>query len=367
MQSASFTLSEAIILSGVGYGAYMAFMLFRTSKQLTHNGFLALLMLAFALLNWRIVLITSSFDDAWPSLLKYSVVTVTAIFPALYGYIRSITQAGKPWKPWLHFIPFFLHLLFQGVRFLPSSWRGEDAHSSFFVIASGVLTATVLLQMIGYSWAMLQLITGFEQRLKQQYSEVHERSLQWFKQLLGSIAGIFLFWLIVWSIAKVTELRIADFSLLFIAISVVVYWIGTQGLSKGMLYLSLPEELPQGVQISEEERERAEALVAKIRRDKLYLQPQLQVAEVAEAYELNAREVSYLLNKGLGQSFYQVINTLRVEEVCERILQDENSHFSFLGIALESGFHSKSVFNKCFKEVTGLTPKEYKKMHGKKS
>lgn len=367
MHSASLSIIEAIILSGVGYGAYMAFMLFRSAKRLPHNGYLALVMLAFAMLNWRIVLVTSSFDDAWPSLLKYSVVTVTAIFPALYGYIKTITRIGLPWRPWLHFIPFFIHLLFQGVRFLPDScWSGEK-HSTVFVIASALLTITVLAQMLGYGWAMGQMIRSFEQRLHQQYSAVNERSLRWFKHLLMAIGGIFLLWVIVWLLSKVTGLRIADFSILFIAISVVVYWIGTQGLGKGLLYLSLPEELAQNPEVPELDRQKAETLVAKIRHDKLYLRPQLQVAEVAEAYEMQPREVSYLLNKGMGQSFYQVINTLRIEEVCERILEDENSHFSFLGIALESGFHSKSVFNKCFKEVTGLTPKEYKKKHEKKS
>ena len=42
-------------------------------------------------------------------------------------------------------------------------------------------------------------------------------------------------------------------------------------------------------------------------------------------------------------------------------MQDEDySHLTLLGIAYESGFNSKSTFNRIFKEMTGKSPAEYK-------
>jgi len=38
-----------------------------------------------------------------------------------------------------------------------------------------------------------------------------------------------------------------------------------------------------------------------------------------------------------------------------------NAHISLIGLAYESGFNSKTVFNTFFKKEEGLTPKEFVK------
>jgi AraC-like DNA-binding protein len=38
-----------------------------------------------------------------------------------------------------------------------------------------------------------------------------------------------------------------------------------------------------------------------------------------------------------------------------------NAHLSIIGLAFESGFNSKTVFNTYFKKETGLTPKQWMK------
>ena len=42
------------------------------------------------------------------------------------------------------------------------------------------------------------------------------------------------------------------------------------------------------------------------------------------------------------------------------VANPQMDHFSLLGIAFEAGFKSKSTFNKYFKELTGLSPSEYR-------
>jgi AraC-like DNA-binding protein len=49
-----------------------------------------------------------------------------------------------------------------------------------------------------------------------------------------------------------------------------------------------------------------------------------------------------------------------VDEVKSRIGNPEFENLSLLGIAFDSGFNTKSAFNRVFKKMTGLTPSEYK-------
>lgn len=93
--------------------------------------------------------------------------------------------------------------------------------------------------------------------------------------------------------------------------------------------------------------------------DKLYLQPRLTVNQVAERLSLPSRYVSYLINKKFQCNFTTFINQYRVNEVLVRLHDPKESHKTILGIALDSGFSSKSSFNQIFKTIKGKTPSEY--------
>jgi AraC-like DNA-binding protein len=71
--------------------------------------------------------------------------------------------------------------------------------------------------------------------------------------------------------------------------------------------------------------------------------------------------MSYLINSGFGENFFQFINKYRVERAKELLNIDKLSKYSILGIAFESGFNSKTTFNTTFKKFTNQTPSEYLK------
>ncbi|MCB0287465.1 MAG: AraC family transcriptional regulator, partial [Calditrichaeota bacterium] len=53
------------------------------------------------------------------------------------------------------------------------------------------------------------------------------------------------------------------------------------------------------------------------------------------------------------------VNNFRVKEVQARMLDQENSDYTLLAIAMDAGFSSKSSFNRIFKKHTGLTPSQF--------
>ena len=66
------------------------------------------------------------------------------------------------------------------------------------------------------------------------------------------------------------------------------------------------------------------------------------------------------IGKRLGQkNFYTYINELRVKKFMDMVVDPKNKSLTFLAIAYECGFNSKSTFNSVFKKLTGFTPSEY--------
>ncbi len=92
-----------------------------------------------------------------------------------------------------------------------------------------------------------------------------------------------------------------------------------------------------------------------------YLSPDLSLRSLAERIEIHPNQLSWLLNERLGKNFNQFINHYRVEHFKILATDEANSHISLIGLAYESGFNSKTVFNTYFKKEVGMTPKEWLK------
>ena len=91
----------------------------------------------------------------------------------------------------------------------------------------------------------------------------------------------------------------------------------------------------------------------------LHLRPKLTVSELAHELRLPIKYVTFLITNYHSKNFNDFVNSFRVEEVITRMADPSEKHKSLLGIALDSGFNSKSSFNQVFKQNTGKTPSEY--------
>lgn len=92
-----------------------------------------------------------------------------------------------------------------------------------------------------------------------------------------------------------------------------------------------------------------------------YQDADLSLRQLAERLNLTANKLSWLLNEHVGQNFNAYINTFRLKQFQRLALDSANSHLTLLGLAYESGFNSKTVFNAYFKKSTGVTPRAWVK------
>ena len=101
-------------------------------------------------------------------------------------------------------------------------------------------------------------------------------------------------------------------------------------------------------------------LSVSMKQDKLYLNSSLSVEDLANKLNISVRHLSQAIHVCLDQNFYDCVNSHRIEDAKQRLRDDRYQNQTFLAVAYEVGFNSKSVFNASFKKHTGLTPKEYK-------
>ncbi|MCR9081450.1 MAG: tetratricopeptide repeat protein [Cyclobacteriaceae bacterium] len=122
--------------------------------------------------------------------------------------------------------------------------------------------------------------------------------------------------------------------------------------------------IAQNSQMSEEECEHfLQRLREKMALEEVVTDTNLTLRSLAEQIELHPNKLSWLINMKLGQNFNDYINSHRLAIFKQKVTNKANAHITLLGLAYESGFTSKSVFNDFFKKSTGLTPKAWVKAH----
>ncbi|WP_276876504.1 helix-turn-helix domain-containing protein [Chryseobacterium joostei] len=95
--------------------------------------------------------------------------------------------------------------------------------------------------------------------------------------------------------------------------------------------------------------------------EKPYLDGDLNLLKLSDRVQINAHQLSYLLNNGFQENFFYFVNKYRVEHAKKMLIDDSFQKLSILGIAFESGFNSKTAFNTIFKKMTDMTPSEFRK------
>lgn len=91
--------------------------------------------------------------------------------------------------------------------------------------------------------------------------------------------------------------------------------------------------------------------------EKLYLNPQLQLNDVARALGTNRTYMSRHFNNEQGVTFYDYVNEFRLNHATGLL---QNTDDTLPDIAEQSGFNSLSTFRRQFARKFGCTPAEYR-------
>lgn len=110
--------------------------------------------------------------------------------------------------------------------------------------------------------------------------------------------------------------------------------------------------------LSEQDRELLQRVEKLLVGSKLYCDENLTLTRLARRLSVPARQISGAVNRLTNRNVSQFINDFRIGEAC-RLLRETDQPVTM--VMFESGFQTKSNFNREFRRVTGLSPANWRR------
>lgn len=263
----------------------------------------------------------------------------------------------------------------QDLRMLiaPASFAGIlliRYHSS--ELTYNILYLTLFLgHSLGYTLLSYFTIRRHQRNIESFSSNTEAIDLRWIKYIIYAFI-ITLLVVIAYNIFRLRQpLNVyVNFHLLAVVYLVAFYSIRQKEIFPAGLVLeadSDPTATPDGQArksklVDDAELQRAkDRLLVTIEREKLYLDSELNLLKLADAVGLSTHQLSYVINSGTGDNFFNLINGFRVKKAEELLSDPKYGHLTIVAIGFESGFNSKTAFHTAFRKITSLTPTEFRK------
>ncbi|MDP9076702.1 MAG: ABC transporter permease [Bacteroidota bacterium] len=290
-----------------------------------------------------------------------------ALGPLIYFYVLKLIrpECKLHWKHLLHFGPLLLQ---QGVfvfEINESIRAGAATYDTLiFHQLNPVLQSLAFISVATYLYRSFRLIEHFYQGLKfNDMSDRYRYELRWLYNLLMGFGLIWLLWIPYTTVDYFYykyRLGIQAYYPLYLLLAITLIWIAVKALFRpeaGMAVQALPSFKPLSPVALKQKR----AWLKKAMEAGLYHRdPELSINSLAEALDVQPRELSRIINTALGKNFNDFVNEYRVRDVSRKMQDPAYDRLTLLGIAFDAGFNSKSTFNRIFRQMTGKSPAEYK-------
>ncbi|HEV8504807.1 MAG TPA: helix-turn-helix domain-containing protein [Chitinophagaceae bacterium] len=373
-----FGVLQAILLAGLIY--------FHPKSDRSVNKFFALyIFFTSAVMTMPYLIDAIGWKHSW-------VIMPLPLFPGpfLYFYLLSFKETITLKKAWPHFIPalaFFVFTYFNLSRLAelyPDSKKipveGLKRYTTL-----GILLFRNVVQFT-YYFLSRKALNSYQRSIQNLFSETSRIDLQWARYLVNGYIILISAFLILFPLV----LRFPDYftSLLLVNMAIAtpyIYGASYKGIMQPTIWQVQPtikkqkleEEIHEietknlnnngeGPQTSKQRlpddkiSEIARKVIEMMEQEKLYQEPELTLQQLSDKLQFPYYLVSQAINEGMKKSFYDLINSYRIEEAKRLLLDPKNINYTVLSVGFEAGFNSKTTFNTVFKKFTGLTPTEYR-------
>ncbi len=185
-----------------------------------------------------------------------------------------------------------------------------------------------------------------------------------FVRVFWAFAILWLVFLIPYEMPRYTNVLLdrLDWYPLYLPIVVLIYWLGFKGYFISFrAETAVAGEKKAAVKTPVADEKAALVILAlkkSMEEEKLWLNPDLNLGMLAQHIGAAPKLLSLVLNQYMHLAFNEFVNRYRVDAVRERMLRPESREFTIAGLAYDCGFNSLPTFQRAFKAVTGMSPKE---------
>ena len=313
------------------------------------------------------------------SLLFY--VLLIALAPMMYVYTKSLCnpkKGSKEFKSIVHFIPSLLLLLLNVISFIVLYKVEED--SDLHILARDVMTYSnffaivfvFFLQNALYIYLSLSIYRKHKYKIGQFYSFDEGVDLKW---LLTYILGYVVVILSILAHLLIDTL-FSGMLMLVIALYVIIIY------NKARSQKALPNDSnfksddlsddrsddKEPINVESKQSIDPELIVVKERLEEYmksnhpYLDDKLNIYALSQLTETNIKVLSKTINRSYNMNFASYINMHRVTEAKRLLLDPSYDKYTLESLAQETGFNSRSAFNRAFQKNTGMSPTKFKQM-----
>jgi AraC-like DNA-binding protein len=302
--------------------------------------------------------------------------------PVLYFYFKTLLDKSFSFsvKDYIHFLPAILYLFYSIVVFLTD----KVILNEYYFYADGKdKDFSTWYQITGFLLLMFYLI----QSLKTYYeyktitynlvSFADSVMFTWAKRFL--IAFLLLIAIrIVFFIANPEWDQFGKKFWYYVCFSLLFYYVSISGYTNSVLSTTSFRDSPRNFDDDstpdaenviietntlkteivdlDSWKEKIESLMLI---DRMYENPELVISDLSNRLGTHSKKISQIINEGFGMNFNDFVNYYRTKALIAKIEEGEHTAQTLLGLALDCGFNSKSTFNRAFKRVTNLSPKEF--------
>jgi AraC-like DNA-binding protein len=375
-------LLRSIIFAGAVQGLFLILLLQSKNKGAQSDYYLMLwlFLVSMQLFFYYDNQNTSPFFNGISGIFAFSIPLLSG--PILFQYICSLSFGKKVvykrliiyFAPWLAYI-----FMTGGIKLshpLDIFIKFGYPHFSSNISSVTVYLFTLPMAIVPGCYAVMGLVElrRYQKSLPDEYSYTENINLNWLKWLVFTILILFLVLFLFIRFGTQTHLASGDTLFVYVGalLSLYVFLVGYFGFRQSNLFVSAKREMSvENMRIdvpykkSGVDRSAVEQIYLRLLRhmeiQKPFLRNDLSLALLANQLSINSNQLSQVINQKSGSNFFVFVNRYRVEEVKIKLLDPSLSHLSILGIAYDCGFRSKSAFNRIFKEITGVGPREFQR------